>query len=577
MLQIGRYLFKRAEAGEETAQVHRLNYRTFVHEIHQYPDNGDGFLVDKFHDKNVYFICRRGERVVAMISAHGQPPFSVADRLSDPSILFRPDIRPLEVRLLAIEPEERHSTVFIGLVWELYEHARDNGYTDLVISGVVEKESLYQHLGFAPLGPAVPSGRTAFVPMRVSLRHLESKLQRVMSLWRRHVQRAGTRHVAHGNGNGEAWDSGNGHCDEKVCLLPGPVTVAPAVQVAFRQSPIYHRGPEFIALFQKVRRRLGEMTGGRDVAIFNGSGTLGNEAVAAMLAAGPQTGRGIVLVNGEFGRRLLQQVARFGLQPRVLSWEWGQPWDLDEVEFALAEEPAGSWIWGVHLESSTGVLNDLPGLVQRARAHGIRLCADCISSLGAVPLDLRGVHLATGATGKSLGAYAGVAIIFADAATLTDLDMSRVPSYLDIPAALATRGPRYTFPSPVVQALDAALAEYATPDKAHSRYERYAALGAFVRRQLREIGLEPLAGDAWACPVVTTFAPPGDESSEAMVDRCRQWGYVIGGQSGYLAERRLVQIATMGAMTREACAGLFECLAGWLTPAGEPDSLAACG
>ena len=324
---------------------------------------------------------------------------------------------------------------------------------------------------------------------------------------------------------------------------------------------------EFIALFQKVRRRLSDMVGGRDVAIFNGSGTLGNEAVAAALAAGPQPGRGIVLVNGEFGRRLLQQMARFGLQPRVLNWEWGQPWDLDEVEAALTDEPAGSWIWGVHLESSTGVLNDLPGLVERARPCGVRVCMDCISSLGAVPLDLRDVYLATGATGKSLGAYAGVAIIFADAAALKSLEMSRVPSYLDIPAALATKGPRYTFPSPVVQAMDAALAEYATREKAQSRYERYAALGAFVRRRLHELGLEPLADDAWACPVVTTFAPLGGESSEALVARCRQWGYVIGGQSGYLAERRLVQIATMGAVSREACAGLFECLARWLTPA----------
>src|SRR5262249_10839842 len=90
------------------------------------------------------------------------------------------------------------------------------------------------------------------------------------------------------------------------------------------------------------------------------------------------------------------------------------------------------------------------------------------------------------------------------------------------------------------------------------------ALGAYVREQLREIGLEPLADEACACPVVTTFAPPGDESSEAFVARCRKWGYVIGGQSGYLAERRLVQIATMGAVTRRACAGLFDWLGRWL-------------
>src|SRR4029077_13909139 len=128
----------------------------------------------------------------------------------------------------------------------------------------------------------------------------------------------------------------------------------------------------------------------------------------------------------------------------------GQPWNLEEVAVALAQEPPGSWVWGVHQESSTGVLNDLPGLVRlaQAQAHGCRVCMDCISSLGAVPIDLRNVYLATGATGKSLGSYAGAAIIFADAASLGSLDRSQVPSYFDIATALATTGPRYTFPSP---------------------------------------------------------------------------------------------------------------------------------
>jgi aspartate aminotransferase-like enzyme len=287
--------------------------------------------------------------------------------------------------------------------------------------------------------------------------------------------------------------------------------------------------------------------------------------VAALLAAEDAADGGVLLVNGEFGQRLARQATRFGLRPRVLSWPWGQPWDLDEVESALSRGPAGTWVWGVHLESSTGVLNDLPGLVELARARGARVCVDCISSLGAVPLDLSNVYLATGATGKSLGSYAGAAIVFADAAGLGRLNMAGVPSYFDIPAALGSDGPRYTFPSPTLQALEAALSVYATPQSAQARYERYATLGAYVRQELRAPGLEPLAADAWACPVVTTFAPPGEISSTEFVARCRSWGFAIGGQSGYLAERRLVQIATMGAVRREDCAPLFRHMAAWLT------------
>lgn len=573
MMLLGRYIFKRADTAHELEQVHRLNYRTFVGEVHQYPDSGTGILVDKFHHKNVYFVALRDGHVVGMTGIHGEPPFSVADRLPDPSVLQAPGVRPIEIRLLAVEPDERNSAVLPGVLWSLYSYARDNGYTHLFISGVADRVPFYKKLGFEALGPAVPCGDSSFVPMRVSVPGVQESYPHFINKWLRRLDRE----AANGNGkailkvngheaNGSAAELMNGDDDARhiVGLLPGPVTTAPAVREAFHHPPIYHRGSEFIGRFEGVRRQLGNLVNARDVALFNGSGTLANEAVAATIASGPLPGRGLLLVNGEFGHRLAKQAARFGLNPRVLAWPWGKPWDLSEVEAALAEEPEGSWIWGVHQESSTGILNDLPGLVRLAQARNIRPCFDCISSLGAVPIDLRHVYLATGATGKSLGSYAGAALVFTDARRLLSLDMSRVPSYLDLPATLETVGPRYTFPSPTLAALEAALGEYTTPDRAQARYDRYADLGAYVRQQLRDLGLTPLADDACASPVVTSFSPPSNETCEAFVKRCRSWGFAIGGQSGYLAERRLVQIATMGAVSREDCGPLFDCLRRWL-------------
>ncbi|MGE3805028.1 MAG: aminotransferase class V-fold PLP-dependent enzyme [Gemmataceae bacterium] len=542
MLRVGHYIFKRAETTSEFEQVHRLNYQTFVNEIPQHPDTGEGQLVDKFHSKNAYFIVVENGRVIAMVSGHDEPPFSVADRLPDQSILTRPGTRPLEVRLLAIEPDKRNSTVFTGLVWSLYQHAQVHGYTHMFISGLKERVRLYRRLGFETLGPAVAHGGAEFVPMVMIIGQLPERLMDVKRRWERH----------------------HGGRDEPVCLLPGPVTTSDAVQQAFHEPPVYHRGPEFIDLFQRVRRQLSSLLGARDVALLNGSGTLANEAIAATLAAGQHAGRGLLLVNGEFGERLARQAVRFGLQPAILRWTWGQPWDLEAIDAALAAQGKGTWVWGVHQESSTGVLNDLPGLVEVAARHHARVCMDCISSLGAVPIDLSGVYLASGASGKSLGAYAGTAMIFADARALAELDLGRVPSYLDVSAAMASRGPRYTFPSPTLSALHAALEEYATSERAQATYRRYRTLGQHVREQLLQQHIEPLADEEHASPVVTTFAPPCDESSEQFVARCRSWGFEIGGQSAYLAERRLVQIATMGALPLSALSPFFDRLSHWL-------------
>src|SRR5262249_5144930 len=188
--------------------------------------------------------------------------------------------------------------------------------------------------GFEPLGPAVPSGEARFVPMGITISQLVTVNEPKAKMWRKHLRRRGALH------------------SEPICLLPGPVMISPEVHAAFHQPPIYHHGHDLIELYEQVRRSLAAMVRWRNVAVLNGSGTLANEVVAAALAAGSNPGAGVMLVNGEFGKRMARQAERFGLRPRVLTWPWGEPWDLEQVDAVLAQEPAGSWIWGVHQESS---------------------------------------------------------------------------------------------------------------------------------------------------------------------------------------------------------------------------------
>lgn len=318
-----------------------------------------------------------------------------------------------------------------------------------------------------------------------------------------------------------------------ISLMPGPVEIDPRVRAAFEQPPLSHRGPEFIGRFESVRASLEKMTGARHVAILNGSGTLANDAVASCLE-----GPGVVLVNGEFGARLARQAARWSLPLRVIEWPWGVEWDLDRVAPAL---DGAEWVWATHLETSTGMVNDIAPLIALARSRGVRVALDCISSLGAVPVDLTGVWLASGVSGKALGSYAGIALVFA----AEEPRLTRpVPAYLDVAEALRTEGSCFTFPSPLLLALEEAL-----------RRERdYAPLGGLVRARLRGMGIDPMVEEPVAAPVVTTFAPPED----GFLDRCSRLGYQIGGESGYLAARGLVQIATMGAVLASQVNTLFD-------------------
>ncbi len=545
LLQLGRFRFKRAEADAELEQVHRLNHETFVREVAQYADTGSDHLVDKFHQKNTYIVAVHGDDLVGMVAVHDRPPFSVADRLPDPSVLDGLGGRPMEVRLLAVRPAYRRGPVFSGLLWALREHARRLGHTRLLISGLEERLPLYAKLGFRALGPAVACGRAAFVPMMLELDRPTESLRRTIRLWEAHLGR-GTTHDGH----------------DPISLLPGPVRISARVRAAWAGLPEPHRSDAFIGRYEGIRDRLsGLAEGSPRVALFVGSGTLANDVVAATLAADRGAGAGLILVNGEFGARLARQAISVGLKFRAFRQPWGRPWDLTAVARAMADDRSLGWVWGVHLESSTGVLNNLAGLRDVAAGAGVRVCIDGVSSLGAVPIDANGVYMITGSSGKALGAYAGLAIVFAAPDANTMCPRRRVPTYLHLRSALAARGPQFTVPSPLLASLDRALDDYATPAARDARYAQYAALGRFVRSDLRSLGLDPIAEETTAAPVITTFAPPPGWTSDVFAAACRELGYEIAYASGYLRRRGWVQIATMGDLAEDDMKPLFAGLA----------------
>ncbi len=575
---LGRYSFKKADTEAEFDSIHRLNYQTFVQEIQQYADTGQDQLVDKFHDKNMYFIAKRDGEVVGMVAVHDEPPFSVASRMEDPSLLMKPGNRPLEIRLLAVQPGERNSLVFAGVVWTLYNYALEYGYSHLVISGVIDKVRLYKRLGFVEMGPPIPQGETSFVPMMCDPRQLPDEVRAREPMWMGKMKRDSDDRAPMAVLDENArikklrdLAAAKPSLDATIpaphtSFLPGPVQIASNIRSAFAQPPISHRDLPFIEQFDRVRSILSNMVSNLHVAIMPGSGTLSNEIVAANLAAINSIGRGVILVNGEFGHRLADIARRHGLEFQTIEWPWGKPWDCDQICDVIGNDESINWLWAVHLESSVGRVNDIQEMRRCVESVGrpVHLCLDCVSSIGAVPIDATGIHLISGASGKALGSYAGVSIVCAPDELIKQIDSARVPSYLDLPASFATDGPRYTFPSPMLMALDTALENYATPELCEETFSRYKTLGGYIRKELRRVGMQPLVEDAQASPVITTFSTPFDMQCEEFLDICRSWGFELSGLSGYLARRNWAQIATMGELSKGDCAPFFTQLEAWL-------------
>jgi aspartate aminotransferase-like enzyme len=527
-------VFKEAETANEFEQIRALNHRVFAEEVAQHPVQRSGLLADRFEGQSRYFIAIRDGIVIGMISANPGPSFSVVKRLPDPHVLgvFK---RPLEVRLLAIEPCERHQAVLAGLLWQLYEFAETHGFSHLLISAIENRESMYRKLGFQPLGQPVPEGAAAFIPMVMPVAEGCNPKVRQIELHRRHWHR--TRRQAH-----------------TISLLPGPACIHSKVSEAFRSRPASHRSDVFIERFERARTLLKQFLTGSEVAILPGGGTLANDAVAANLKTIFQDSPGLVISNGEFGERLTRHASAAHLRFRHLKFGWGDPWSVSAIERAFKEKPA--WVWAVQLETSTGVLNNVEKLVRLANAGRCAVALDCVSGIGAsqIPSESGPIYIAAGVSGKAIAAYAGLAFVYTNEECRDRLASKILPASFDILNGCRTEGPQSTISSPLIWALAAALEEYYGSEKEIAqRFEHYRCMGLHTRRLLRSASIEPLVCDAISAPNVTTFVSP----DPSFPTKCLGAGYEIAHESAYLKERGWAQIATMGEVTRESLEGLF--------------------
>lgn len=529
------YVFRIATEPWEFELIHRLNYRTFVEEIPQHSPNPDGRLVDKFHAENTYVICMHDDELVGMIAVRGQRPFSLDQKLPNLDDLLPPATSVCEYRLLSVAPGHRKGRVFVGLIAEVARYCFEKGYDLALISGTTRQAKLYRHIGFEPFGPLVGTGDAVFQPMYLTLATAEEHSLRLLSEpWGPFGQN--TRPTNGRSAEGSTPENGVEHAP--VNLLPGPVQTSPAVQAAFAGVPISHRAEHFAALFAETKDRLRSLTRADRVEVLMGTGTLANDVVCAQLSLLP--GSGVVLSNGEFGERLLDHARRFGLDVEPVRVPWGERFDLAAVADTVRSRPSTQWLWAVHGETSTGVLNDLPALKEIAAEHGIRLAADCISTIGTLPVDLHGIYLASGVSGKGLASFPGLSFVFADHAVAPASE--RLPRYLDLGAYAASDGIPYTISSNLVRALHAALGEI---DEG-TRFGEIARLSAMVRSRLEAAGLTVVAPPDRAAPAVLTIAVPPELDSDCIGSRLREAGYLLSYQSRYLLDRNWIQICLMG-------------------------------
>lgn len=500
-----------ADCEDDFQRIHRLNYETFVEEIPQHNTNNRKILVDQFHKENCYFIAEIDGSLVGMCAVRDIRPFSLDNKISRIEDFLPSFKKPLEVRLLSVKKEFRNSAIASAIFKEIAKYTLNNGYDIILISGTTRQLEMYSKLGFKPFHPAVGKDGAMYVPMFLTGADL--------------VEQLISRTVLPQSEKPRCYN-----------FLPGPVHMSDGVKGALQEEPISHRSPDGVKLLQDTRRKLCEFTKAQKVVIVPGSGTLGNEIVADQLRALPK--KGLVLINGEFGERLKGIAKRIGLIFDSYDVGWGQQFCGTTLKEKL-EEFQYSWVWMVAHETSTGMRNNFEEVKNIARAYGCLVALDCVSALGAYPLNLEDIAFASATSGKALGAPAGFAIVFYEADKLQSNINSH--GYLSLNFWDKNESMPYTFSTSLLHALAMGLMECTS-----SRMDCIRLKTELIHNYMEGLGFScrvPLEQNA---PGMVTVAMSDSQSYKELMHELEALKIWVNWRGGYLEGKNMFQLSLFG-------------------------------
>jgi alanine-glyoxylate transaminase/serine-glyoxylate transaminase/serine-pyruvate transaminase len=202
------------------------------------------------------------------------------------------------------------------------------------------------------------------------------------------------------------------HAPKRVLYGPGPSQVYPRIYQAMAQPVVGHLDPYFFQISQGVQKGLRTVFATRNELTLPISAT-GSGGMETAISNFVEPGTKFALIaGGFFAERLGEMAKRHGGDIVRLDKPWGEAASDDEaVDFIRRERP--QVVAFVQAETSTGVFQQSKALCDAAHEVDAIVIADCVTSLGAMPVDVddNGIDVAYSCTQKGLSAPPGLAPI----------------------------------------------------------------------------------------------------------------------------------------------------------------------
>lgn len=291
--------------------------------------------------------------------------------------------------------------------------------------------------------------------------------------------------------------------------IPGPTPCPPEVLKAGARQMVDHRGAEFKEILFRTTENLKKIyQTTNDMLILTCSGTGGLEAaIVNFLSPGDKV---LSVSIGVFGERFADIARTYGAEVTQLNFEYGTAADPDEIKKALEADPEVKAVLVTHNETSTGTTNDIFAISKVVKEFDKLIMVDSISGMASldIPVDKLGLDVVVAGSQKGWMVPPGLAFVSVSENAWKANAVARIPRfYMDLAKAkkfLADGQTPWTPAVSVFFGLDVAL-EMMLKEGLPNIFARHAALGAFVRKEIRARGLQILPDDKHASNVVTAI------------------------------------------------------------------------
>lgn len=299
--------------------------------------------------------------------------------------------------------------------------------------------------------------------------------------------------------------------EHPLTLVPGPVEFEDDVLEAMAHYSIAPAAQPFVEVFQSALKSLRTLFFNTDKDsqpfIINGSGTLGWDISAANFL---EAGDDVLLLNtGFFSSSWAKALQAYGINVTELKAEIGDRVPISEVEKALGQGKKFKAVTVTHVDTSTGVAEDVKSLAETVRKLSPEsfVFVDGVCAIGSEPLrfDEWDLDYVMTASQKAIGVPCGLHISICSKRALAALQSRKTPvpgcfhnlaNWLPIMRNYEEGKPSYfaTPSSQLVWALKTSLDRIASsPAEVEKRWADHARVSDKVKDALQQLNISTVA------------------------------------------------------------------------------------